>query len=121
MGALTSLNLADNNLGEVLWEPGNKEHPGEFWKTSERKYYKALPEGQHLGPIGAIVISNAIQDMRAISTVILDTFPLPIQDIKFNAELDFSGKGLGVEDAIVIAALIPSNVSRISFPHPCYH
>jgi hypothetical protein len=59
--------------------------------------------------------------MGAISTVIVNMFPLPIQDIKLKAELDFSGKGLGVEDAIIVAALIPSNVSRKIFPHPCYH
>jgi hypothetical protein len=59
--------------------------------------------------------------MGAISTVIVNTFPLPIQDIKSKAELDFSGKKLKVEDAIIIAALIPSNVSRTLSPHPCYH
>jgi hypothetical protein len=59
--------------------------------------------------------------MGAISTVIVNMFPLPIQDIKLKAELDFSGKGLRVEDAIIIAALIPSNVSRTIFPHRCYH
>jgi hypothetical protein len=50
-------------------------------------------------------------DNRAITTVIVNTFPLPIQDIKSKAELDFSRKKLKAEDAIVIAALIPSNVS----------
>jgi hypothetical protein len=35
-----------------------------------------------------------------------------IQDIKSKAELDFSGKELQVEDVIIIAALIPSNVSH---------
>jgi hypothetical protein len=49
--------------------------------------------------------------MGAISTVIVNTFPLPIQDIKSKAALEFSGKGLKVEDAIIIAALLPSNVS----------
>ena len=45
-------------------------------------------------------------------TVTVNKFALPIQDIKTKAELDLSGKGLGVEDAIIIAALIPLNVSR---------
>ena len=36
-----------------------------------------------------------------------------MMDIKTKVELDLSsGKGLGVEDAIVIAALVPLNVSR---------
>jgi hypothetical protein len=52
------------------------------------------------------------QDMRAISTVTVNTFPLPIQEIKSKTELDFSNKGLKVEDAIIIAALLPLNVSR---------
>jgi hypothetical protein len=61
--------------------------------------------------MGIIAVANAIKVMRAISTVIVNTFALPIQDIKSKAELDFSGKGLKVEDAVIIGALIPSNVS----------
>jgi hypothetical protein len=53
-----------------------------------------------------------VQDNGAISTVIVNKFPLPIQDIKSKAELDFSSKELKVEDVIIIAALIPSNVSH---------
>ena len=49
--------------------------------------------------------------MGALVTVTINKFALPIQDIKTKAELDLSGKGLGVEDAIIIAALIPLNVS----------
>jgi hypothetical protein len=63
-------------------------------------------------PDGIIALANAIPGMGAISTVIVNTFPLPIQDIKSKAELDFSGKELRVEDIIIIAALIPSNVSH---------
>jgi hypothetical protein len=70
---------------------------------------------------GPAAIADAIKDMRTISTVIVNTFPLPIQDIKSKAELDFSGKELEVEDAIIIAAMIPSNVSQTMFPHPCCH
>ena len=47
-------------------------------------------------------------------TVTINKFPLPIQDIKNEAELDFSEKELGPEDAIIIAALIPLNVSVLS-------
>jgi hypothetical protein len=69
---------------------------------------------------GVTALANVIPGMRAISTVIVNTFPLPIQDIKSKAELDFSGKGLNVEDAVIIAALIPLNVSRTTFPQSCY-
>ena len=48
----------------------------------------------------------------ALVTVTINKFALPVQDIKTKAELDLSGKGLGVEDAIILAALIPLNVSR---------
>ena len=50
--------------------------------------------------------------MGAISTVIVHKFPLPVQDIKTKAELDLSGKKLDALDAVVIAALLPLNVSR---------
>jgi hypothetical protein len=60
---------------------------------------------------GVIVLADAISSMQAISTVIVNTFPLLVQDIKSKAELDFSGKGLKAEDAIIIAALVTSNVS----------
>jgi hypothetical protein len=42
-------------------------------------------------------------------------FPLPIQDIKAKAELDLSRKELNSLDAIVVAALLPLNVSQIIF------
>ena len=45
-------------------------------------------------------------------TVTINKFALPIQDIKTKEELNFSGKGLHVEDAIIIAALVPLNVSH---------
>jgi hypothetical protein len=59
-------------------------------------------------------------DNRAISTVIVHKFPLPIQDIKTKAELDLSRKGLNHLDAIVIAALLPLNVSRAIFGYLYY-
>jgi hypothetical protein len=60
---------------------------------------------------GVAALTGAIKDMRALSTVILHKFPLPIQEIKAKAELDLSSKELGIFDAIVIAALLPLNVS----------
>jgi hypothetical protein len=68
--------------------------------------------GQHLGAGDAVLIANDISDMEAISTVIVHKFPLPIQDIKTKAELDLSRKELNYLDDIVIAALLPLNVSR---------
>jgi hypothetical protein len=76
--------------------------------------------GKTSGAGDSTMLAGEVVGNGAISTVIVNTFPLPIQDIKSKAELDFSGKGLKVEDAIIIAALIPSNVSRTTFPQSCY-
>jgi hypothetical protein len=141
-GALSSINLLKNQipveqaqelvtimqakaLASVL-----KEHPilrslcGSSGEETELNM-----KGQKIGVEGAIMLAPEIAGNGArsqdnefpllISTVIVNTFPLPIQDIKAKAELDFSGKKLKAEDAIIIAALIPSNVGRTIFPHPC--
>jgi hypothetical protein len=64
---------------------------------------------------------NDDNDTRgAISTVIVHKFPLPIQDIKTKAELDLSGNELNHLDAIIIAALLPLNVSRALFGYLYY-
>ena len=52
-----------------------------------------------------------VPTIRALVTVTINKFALPVRDIKTKTELDLSGKDLGVEDAIIIAALIPLNVS----------
>jgi hypothetical protein len=70
--------------------------------------------------VGPAAIADAIKDMRAISTVIVHKFSLPIQDIKTKAELDLSRKGLNHLDVIVIAALLPLNVSRAIFGYLYY-
>ena len=57
----------------------------------------------------AILYDNSANG--ALATVTINKFALPIQDIKMKTELDLSDKGLGVEDATIIAALIPLNVS----------
>jgi hypothetical protein len=177
MGALSVLNLAENNLGELVLPEGwtedyDSDEDEEVYKHTDGREQKDNP-GK---PEGIIAIAKAIPDMRAllqfdisnndiraeggkalvealrgnqvintlsiaendlsfnssadqdmsalvalagvipgmgaISTVTVNTFPLPIQDIKSKAELDFSGKELQVEDIIIIAALIPSNVSH---------
>jgi hypothetical protein len=72
---------------------------------------------KNLGAGGAIIISAWIshKDKGALSTVTMYKFPLPIEDIKTKIELDFSGKELCSLDAIVIAALLPLNVSGTQF------
>jgi len=50
----------------------------------------------------------------SLVTVTIDQCALPLQEIKTKSELDLSGKSLGVEDASIIAALMPLNVSTTS-------
>jgi hypothetical protein len=124
-GAILSVNLLKNDIGveqaralvSIL-----KEHPtlkslcGNSGDETELDM-----SGKMKGATDIIMLVPEMVDNGAISTLIVNSFPLPIQDIKSKAELDFSGNRLKVEDAIVIAALIPSNVSTKLFPHPCYH
>jgi hypothetical protein len=120
MGALLVLSLKSNNLradgGKALAEglKGNQV-------ITELDIADNNLANRGTDMSGVVALADAIPGMGAISTVIVNTFPLPIQDIKSKAELDFSGKGLKVEDAIIIAALIPSNVSRTIFGHPYCH
>ena len=72
-----------------------------------------------MGSEGAIMLAPEIIANGVLATVTINTFALPIQDIKTKAKLDLSGKSLGVEDAIIIAALIPLNVSTKRFNCCC--
>jgi hypothetical protein len=112
---LTSLDISDNSIVSETW----LDPPQQGLKVGDLvdgKCINSIDEDdgqiQLLDLSGIKALADVIPDMRAISTVIVNTFPLPIQDIKSKAELDFSGKGLKVGEAIVIAALIPSNVSH---------
>jgi hypothetical protein len=125
MGALTRLDISKNRFFHDDGGPAGKALGDMLAVNSSLQELDVSGNGHSPfskgGPSFARALSVGISDNRAISTVVVNTFPLPIQDIKSKAELDFSGKELEVEDAIVIAALIPSNVSRIVFPHPFYH
>jgi hypothetical protein len=67
--ALSSLNLASNNLGSIV---GWVHHPGNVdeykFIHSDGRHQKQLPEGEEMGePEGLIAIANAIPDMRALT------------------------------------------------------
>ena len=70
------------------------------------------------GPGFAQELAVGISGNGALSTVTMYKFRLPIQDIKTKIEQDFSGKELCSLDAIVIAALLPLNVSGTPFAYP---
>jgi hypothetical protein len=122
MGALTKFDISSNDIraagGEALAEAlqGNQVMTQLNVASNNLRYSSTAVDMS-----GVIALADTIKDMGVISTVIVNTFPLPIQDIKSKAELDFSRKGLKVEDAIIIAALLPSNVSRTIFGHPYCH
>jgi hypothetical protein len=121
--ALVSLDVSSNDLGEAdLLPTGWQLQKNTRWKyelKDGRRIKGGLSDsfrGQNTPPpgsklSGAIALANALKDNGTIMTVTMCKFPLPIQDIKTKAELELSGKLLVGEDAIVIAALLPLNVS----------
>jgi hypothetical protein len=128
---MTSLNLANNNLGELLlpkcWTKSSVYDNGP-------RHYKHHTDGRvqeedPSRPFGSIAIANAIPDMGAISSVnllkndigveqagalvsILKEHPT-LKSLCGNsgkeAELDMSGKMKGADDAIMLAAEIVNN------------
>ena len=62
--------------------------------------------GAGIDPDDAKILVPAIKAMGSLSKLKLDKYELPVQEIKTAKALDLSSKGLGVEDAIVVAALI---------------
>jgi hypothetical protein len=118
---LTSLDISDNDLTDYGTDMSGKSREHMLCLASSFDNHFCASSYVFSLSAGVTALADAISRNGAISTVIVNTFPLPIQDIKCRTELDFSGKQLKVEDAIIIAALIPSNVSRTIFPRPCYH
>jgi hypothetical protein len=115
MRAVLSVNLLQNHIGpdqatalvSIL-----KEHPTLKSLCGNRGDETALDMGGKMnGADDAIMLAAEIVNNRAISAVIMHKFPLPIQKIVTKPELDFSSKELDSLDAIVIAALLPLNVS----------
>jgi hypothetical protein len=121
-GALLVLSLESNYLmasgGEALAKGLKGNHVITELNIASNYLNEDEEEGQDMS--GIIALCGVIKDMGAISTVTVNTFPLPIQEIKSKTELDFSNKGLKVEDVIIIAALLPLNVSRTISAFPCY-
>jgi hypothetical protein len=126
MGALSSLNLADNNLGALV--------PPEGWIVDDSIFYGPNDEEQGdpppgSTPAGITAVANAIRDMGAILSVNLlqndigtnqaETLAsmlkehLTLKSLCGNkgdeTNLDMSGKMEGAEDAIMLAAEIVDN------------
>jgi hypothetical protein len=68
MGALRSLNLAANDLGQLVLPEGwsGPDSDGEY-KNSNGGYHKQVPKGSK--PEGIFILANAIKDMRALTSL----------------------------------------------------
>jgi hypothetical protein len=138
-GALSVLNLASNNLGELVLPQGWSED----WivtlsfcsRAKEYTHTDGSKQDQHPGkPEGIIALANAISDMRAISSANLLENGIPMEQAKALAsilkehptlkslcgnsgeemEVDMSGKMNGAEDATMLAAEIIGNGALMS-------
>jgi hypothetical protein len=93
MGALSVLNMASNNLGELVlpdgWTRNAEEFDGEMqWVCT---YADGTKQIDHPGkPEGIIALANAIPDMGAMTS------------------LNLASNDLGVEGAKIIAACLPN-------------
>jgi hypothetical protein len=122
MAAISSVNLLSNSIhidqahilvGILKAHPTLKSLCGNKGDETELDMRGRIWSGHER--MDATMLVAEISNNAAMSTVLVNTFPLPIQDIKSKAELDFSGKELNIDDAIIIAALIPSNVALFKF------
>jgi hypothetical protein len=128
MGAMLSLNLSNNGLGELVapavlsdgWSKPDPGNPDYRYQHTDGRHQEAPPGGK---PEGAIAIANAISNMRAISSVNILKNKIPVEQAqelvkimqtkeklttlcglsRDETELDFSGQGLGAGDAVLIA------------------
>jgi hypothetical protein len=64
MGALSSLNLASNNLGEPVPPEGWEKNGSYYRQGDQHPWTETVPDGAK--PQGIIAIANAIPDMGAL-------------------------------------------------------
>jgi hypothetical protein len=109
---LTSLNLADNILGELVPPEGWTKTGDGIFKRIVFKHADGREQHQDPGskPEGIIAIANAIPDMGALSTFTFSgdygsSEPVTMETTMTAA--DFSGKELGVSGGMMVAAFLP--------------
>jgi hypothetical protein len=138
MGALTSLNLASNNLGAPLLPAGWTHHPGNRasyrFQHTDGSHQEAVPEGTSYP--GAIFIADAIKDARALTSLHVGSNGIPEKEMreimaiamrvdnieilcqvpfkdKTITELDLSGENLGTEGALVVAEYLDGALTQL--------
>ena len=98
-GALTSLNISNNNIGQVEWEDSvDSNHPAEFYNRLEDQWYVQLPRGAKVGQApGVVALAGAISTNGAL------------------ASLNLADNWLQAEGAKHVAEAIKVNVSALRF------
>jgi hypothetical protein len=128
MGALSVLNLASNNLGELVLPQGWSEDWKADYSAKEYTHTDGSKQEQHPGkPEGIIALANAIPDMGALSVTnvmgnkigkeqlaklqeIIHSKPnlVSLCGIADDAtEADLSGLGMNADDADILASELP--------------
>ena len=104
-GALTSLNISANDLGQLVLPAGwSKEGLG---RRAEYKHTDGRKQKEHPGkPEGVIAIANAIPTMGALATITFGDEQAVTMKTTMT-EADFGGKQLGASGAIIVAAFLP--------------
>ena len=110
--ALTSLNLSDNKLGQLVppdgWRARDGDGQAPWIHTDGREVRHGMPEGSK--PEGVIAISNAIPTMGAMKKLTISgdkPYSKPVTIETTMTKADFSQKKLGPSGAIMLAAFLP--------------
>jgi hypothetical protein len=117
LAAFMSRKFFENSgvLASLTFSGGAKDDRGDWVEGKAVIVDTAMTEadfsGKNLGTAGAQILAafmgrQLFQGTGSLSKLKMDTYELPVQEIKTATELDLSNKGLGKLDAIVIAVLI---------------
>jgi hypothetical protein len=136
--AMVSLNLASNNIGQLVlpegWQAEDEDFDtgeGPWIHTDGRRVEHGMPEGST--PVGVIALADIIPAMGAISSVNLLKNHLPMEQAEALAsilkehptlkslcgnsgeetELDMRGKEIGAEGAIMLAPEIANGAMSV--------
>jgi hypothetical protein len=86
LGALTHLDVSDNNLGHLVTPEGWETHPDDrtYYRQRGGEWTKTVPAGAQ--PLGIIAVANAIKDMGALTSLNLSSNNLMAKAAKIFAE-----------------------------------
>jgi len=106
---LTSLNILNNNIAA--------EQAQQLIKIKHEKKMVTLCglqgseteldlSGKLSGAADALMLVEDIKHNTALSKLKINSYWLPIQELKTATELDLSGKGLKAEDTVIVSSCI---------------